>query len=59
MPVLQDADIQDLCSQFSQKAKCDGSKLVIEPEGIEKILESLHQKKVAPNSGLGPTELTM
>lgn len=37
----QDADINDLCTEFSRKARCDGTKVVLEPQGVHHILESL------------------
>jgi len=38
---LQDADITELCSEFTKKARCDGTKVVLEPQGVHSILESL------------------
>ncbi|KAJ7585615.1 hypothetical protein C8J56DRAFT_948402 [Mycena floridula] len=45
-PNFKDADINELCSEFSSKARCDGSKVVLEPQGVSHILESLskHQQ---------------
>ncbi|KAG6841533.1 hypothetical protein C0991_009898 [Blastosporella zonata] len=38
---LQDVDINELCTQFTNKAKCDGSKVVLEPQGVNHILQNL------------------
>ncbi|KAJ3563469.1 hypothetical protein NP233_g8921 [Leucocoprinus birnbaumii] len=38
-------DINDLCSEFTSKAKCDGTKVVLEPEEMNNIIESLTSKK--------------
>lgn len=42
---LQDADINELCSEFTSKARCDGTKVVLEPQGVHSILESLSKKQ--------------
>jgi len=46
-PIFKDAniDINDLCSEFTSKAKCDGTKVVLEPEEMHNIIESLASKK--------------
>ncbi|KAF9451755.1 hypothetical protein P691DRAFT_319034 [Macrolepiota fuliginosa MF-IS2] len=46
-PVFKDAgvDINDLCAEFTSKAKCDGTKVVLEPEGMANIIEALSAKK--------------
>ena len=36
-------DINNLCSEF--KAKCDGTKVVVEPEEMDNIIESLSNRK--------------
>ncbi|KAF7784786.1 transcriptional regulator family: bZIP [Agaricus bisporus var. burnettii] len=45
-PAFKDAniDINDLCAQFTDKAKCDGTKVVLEPQGMHDIIESLASK---------------
>ncbi|KAK1229566.1 DNA-binding transcription factor yap1 [Marasmius sp. AFHP31] len=43
-PNFRDTDITKLCSEFSSKARCDGSKVVIEPAGVQHIRESLSRK---------------
>ncbi|KAK7064788.1 BZIP family transcriptional factor [Favolaschia claudopus] len=40
----QDSDLADLCTEFSAKARCDGQKVVLEPQGVRNIIESLGQK---------------
>lgn len=41
----QNVDINDLCSEFTKKARCDGTKVVLEPEGVTDILETLTVKR--------------
>ncbi|KAF7306426.1 BZIP family transcriptional factor [Mycena indigotica] len=43
-PQFRDSDIAELCSEFSAKARCDGTKVVLEPHGVRTIIESLTQK---------------
>ncbi|KAJ7789461.1 hypothetical protein B0H14DRAFT_2472064 [Mycena olivaceomarginata] len=43
-PKFKDSDLADLCSEFSNKARCDGTKVVLEPQGVRNIIESLGQK---------------
>jgi AP-1-like transcription factor len=33
-PNFKDCDINELCTEFSNKARCDGSKVVLEPSGM-------------------------
>ncbi|KAI0825365.1 hypothetical protein BC628DRAFT_1320321 [Trametes gibbosa] len=40
-PQFKDVDINDLCSEFTSKARCDGTKVVLEPEGVHHIIETL------------------
>ena len=42
---LQDADINELISEFTSKARCDGTKVILEPQGVHSILESLLKKQ--------------
>ncbi|KAF8203321.1 hypothetical protein BJ912DRAFT_352065 [Pholiota molesta] len=44
-PKFKDADINELCSEFTNKARCDGTKVVLEPQGVHSILESLSKKQ--------------
>jgi AP-1-like factor len=44
MCITQDSDLADLCSEFSNKARCDGTKVVLEPQGVRNIIESLGMK---------------
>jgi AP-1-like transcription factor len=32
-------DINDLCAEFTASARCDGTKVVLEPQGVNHILE--------------------
>ena len=40
----QNVDINELCSEFTKKARCDGTKVVLEPEGVNDIIQSLQQR---------------
>jgi AP-1-like factor len=42
-PHFKDADINELCGEFSKKARCDGTKVVLEPESVHQLFE--HFKK--------------
>lgn len=44
-PKFKEADITELCSEFTKKARCDGTKVVLEPQGVHSILESLSKKQ--------------
>lgn len=44
-PKFKDADINELCSEFTSKARCDGTKVVLEPQGVHSIIESLSKKQ--------------
>jgi len=39
--------MNELCSEFSKKARCDGTKVVLEPEGVQHIIEKLQKRKQA------------
>ncbi|KAH7884021.1 hypothetical protein F5I97DRAFT_1930229 [Phlebopus sp. FC_14] len=41
----KDADINELCTEFSKKARCDGTKVVLEPQGVHHIIETFQSKK--------------
>lgn len=43
-PNFKDTDINTLCQEFTSKARCDGTKVVLEPQGVHSILESLSKK---------------
>ena len=36
----QDVDMNDLCAAFASNARCDGTKVVLEPQGVTHILET-------------------
>ncbi|TFY50226.1 hypothetical protein EVJ58_g11136, partial [Rhodofomes roseus] len=40
-PQFKDLDINELCSEFTSKARCDGTKVVLEPQGVHHIIETL------------------
>jgi AP-1-like factor len=42
--VLKNIDINELCSDFTDKARCDGTKVVLDPQGVSSILEKLTAK---------------
>lgn len=39
--ILQNIDINELCVEFTKNARCDGTKVVLDPEGMEAVLSSL------------------
>ncbi|KAF9229815.1 hypothetical protein BS17DRAFT_724022 [Gyrodon lividus] len=44
-PHFKDADINELCTEFTRKARCDGTKVVLEPEGVHHIIETFKSKQ--------------
>ncbi|KAG2034308.1 hypothetical protein BDR03DRAFT_965320 [Suillus americanus] len=46
-PQFKDADVNHLCTEFTKKARCDGTKVVLEPEGVHHILETFKAKSLA------------
>ncbi|KAF9242361.1 hypothetical protein BU15DRAFT_86923 [Melanogaster broomeanus] len=42
--IKQDADVNELCTEFAKKARCDGTKVVLEPEGVHYLIESFKSK---------------
>lgn len=42
---MQNVDINELCSEFTKKARCDGTKVVLEPESVSDIIETLAVKR--------------
>ncbi|KAI5119792.1 hypothetical protein M0805_006590 [Coniferiporia weirii] len=46
-PNYQDVDINQLCSEFASKAKCDGCQVVIEPSGMQEILQTVQNSRKA------------
>jgi len=43
-PQYKECDIANLCSEFASKARCDGSKVVLEPKGVTSLMESLKKR---------------
>jgi AP-1-like factor len=43
-PKFKDVDIGSLCSEFTSKARCDGTRVVLEPQEVHSILETLSNK---------------
>lgn len=54
-PGFKEADINELCTEFSKKARCDGTHVVLEPSGVDDILQTMQHK----NSHSGPGAMTM
>ncbi|KAL4065776.1 hypothetical protein V8B97DRAFT_1108356 [Scleroderma yunnanense] len=48
-PNFKDTDMNELCSEFSMKARCDGTKVVLEPEGVNHIIEKLKKRHAMQN----------
>ncbi|KAF9014916.1 hypothetical protein BDQ17DRAFT_1418052 [Cyathus striatus] len=44
-PNFKGVDINELCHEFTSKARCDGTKVVLEPQGVHSILENLAKKQ--------------
>jgi len=40
-PQYQSIDINELCTEFAAKAKCDGCQVVIEPSSMQEILQTV------------------
>ena len=48
-------DINDLCAEFTNKARCDGTKIVLDKQGVNYIIARLSQKYAAQQqSGTAP-----
>ncbi|EMD41389.1 hypothetical protein CERSUDRAFT_109986 [Gelatoporia subvermispora B] len=45
-PQFKDIDINELCAEFTSKARCDGTKVVLEPQGVRHIVETLAARGV-------------
>ena len=45
--ISKDVDINSLCTEFAAKARCDGCHVVIEPSGMQEIMESVTKQKKA------------
>ncbi|KAL0577393.1 DNA-binding transcription factor yap1 [Marasmius crinis-equi] len=43
-PSFKECDITKLCTEFTSKARCDGSKVVLPPSEVQHIRESLSRK---------------
>jgi len=43
-PQFKDIDVNELCQEFTNKARCDGTMVVLEPSGVHQIFESLSKK---------------
>jgi AP-1-like factor len=44
-PQFKNVDINELCTEFTKKARCDGTKVVLEPEGVTDIIETLSVRR--------------
>ncbi|KAG1746812.1 hypothetical protein EDB19DRAFT_325726 [Suillus lakei] len=56
-PQFKDADVNHLCTEFTKKARCDGTKVVLEPEGVHHILETFKAKSLAQQQQTSPSSL--
>ena len=36
--------MNELCAEFTARAKCDGTKIILEPQNVSHILETLSAK---------------
>ena len=45
LTIFKDVDVNELCTEFTNKARCDGTKVVLEPQGVDHILKSLSAMK--------------
>lgn len=54
-PQFKDADVNHLCTEFTKKARCDGTKVVLEPEGVHHILETFKAKSLAQQQQTSPS----
>ncbi|KAJ3767386.1 hypothetical protein FB446DRAFT_696377 [Lentinula raphanica] len=45
-PQYKECDIANLCSEFASKARCDGSKVVLEPQGVTSLMETLKKRHI-------------
>jgi len=43
-PHFKDLDINSLCQEFAQKARCDGTRVVLAPSGMQELVDSLHAR---------------
>jgi AP-1-like factor len=43
-------DINELCAEFTDKARCDGTKVVLDPQGVGSIMERLTRLPVNVNA---------
>ena len=49
-----DVDISFLCSEFTNNARCDGSQVVLEPQGVRSILDNLSNRISFQEGGAFP-----
>ncbi|KAM6491493.1 hypothetical protein JOM56_013062, partial [Amanita muscaria] len=40
-PFFKEADVNDLCAEFTAQAKCDGTNIVLDPQGVDHILKTI------------------
>ncbi|TDL15847.1 hypothetical protein BD410DRAFT_84105 [Rickenella mellea] len=43
-PKYRGVDVNELCFEFATKARCDGTKVVIEPDSMQHILETVNKQ---------------
>ncbi|KAI6137770.1 hypothetical protein BKA82DRAFT_4267281 [Pisolithus tinctorius] len=45
-PSFKGVDIDELCAEFVDKARCDGTKIVLAPEAVRYIIEKFEMKQL-------------
>ncbi|TFK76641.1 hypothetical protein BDN72DRAFT_866549 [Pluteus cervinus] len=43
-PKVKEGDINELCTEFTRKARCDGTKVVLEPSTVNSILDTINSR---------------
>ena len=46
MRFKQEADINELCTEFAKKARCDGTKVVLEPQSVQQLFEKFKKPEL-------------
>ncbi|KAG6375777.1 kinase-like domain-containing protein [Boletus reticuloceps] len=47
-PRFKDVDVNTLCTEFAKMARCDGTRIVLEPESVDQLLEQFQVMKLQP-----------
>lgn len=51
-PQFQDCDISGLCQEFAAKARCDGTRAVLDRDGIQELVDSIPSRAMAHQNGI-------